>query len=62
MLDNSTKTTNDINVNKVINIVGTGQRYQMKNVMKIPKQIVALKSIEKMRSSSSDNHLNMFLV
>jgi hypothetical protein len=60
MLDNSTKSTNDINVNKVINIVGTGQRYQMKNVMKIPKQIVALKSIEKMRSSSSDDHLNMF--
>ena len=37
-MDNNTE-KND----KIINITGTGQRYQMKNAMRLPKIVVPLK-------------------
>ena len=60
MQDNSTKSTNDMK--KVIDIIGTGQRYQMKNVMKIPKLVVTLKSIDKLRYTDNDVNLDLFFV
>jgi len=55
MQDNS---TNDMK--KVIDIIGTGQRYQMKNVMRIPKPVVTLKSIDKLRYTDDDFNLDLF--
>ena len=45
---------------KVIDIIGTGQRYQMKNAMKVPKQIIALKTVEKIRDEPAFS-LSLFL-
>jgi len=40
---------------KTINIIGTGQRYQMKNAMKVPKQCVVIKPVGKMQAEDVAN-------
>ena len=48
-MDNNSETNND----KIINIIGTGQRYQIKNAMRLPKIVVPLKPVMDMKEQDS---------
>jgi hypothetical protein len=45
----------NIDNEKVIQIIGTGQRYQMKKVLKLPKLILPLKPVMEMKKNNTDD-------